>query len=209
VPESDHLALLKAAYEDARGENERLRDARRGVTRQLGPLPISASIVAGLVAGFGSESIQCEALLWVALGLLGVVLIPLSMLYSNMRPYRALREEKEKDLEEDKRPSTIAKRLQTGLDKTDRLVLVGGRVVRQRQVDAQEELIQWYESMIWLERSIYGGGERPGGSNWRTPRVRTPISSMVEGFERERSGLIAVQIVFGVVILLLVLSRLV
>jgi hypothetical protein len=192
VSESDYLTLLKAAYEDARWENERLRDARRAVTRQLGPLPISASVVAGLVAGFGSESIQCELLLWLALGLLVLVLIPLSMLYSNMRPYRALREDKEGDLEEDNRPSTIAARLQTGTPD-----------------NARAELIQWYKSMLSLERSIYGGGTRQGWGYWRTPRVRTPIDSMVEGFERERSGLVAVQLLFGVVIALLVLSRLV
>jgi hypothetical protein len=192
VPESDYLTLLKAAYEDARGENERLRDARRAVTHQLGPLPISASVVAGLVAGFGSESIQCELLLWLALGLLVLVLIPLSMLYSNMRPYRALREDKEGALEEAKRPSTIAARLQAGT--TD---------------NARAELIQWYKSMLSLERSIYGGGTRQRWGYWRTPRVRTPIDSMVEGFERERSGLVAVQLLFGVVIAFLVLSRLV
>jgi hypothetical protein len=197
VPESDYLALLKAAYAAARDENERLRDARRGVTRQLGPLPISASVVAGLVAGFNTESIQCESLLWLALVLLVTVLIPLSILYSNMRPYRALREDKEELLEKqrvfkkDERPSEIAEALTTG-----------------PPANPTKELIQWYESMLSLERSIYGGGERKHWYCWRTPRLRTPIDSLVEGFERERSGLVVVQFVFAVVILLLVLSRL-
>jgi hypothetical protein len=197
VSESDYLALLKAAYEDARAENERLRDARRGVTRQLGPLPISASVVAGLVAGFGSESIQCELLLWIALGLLVLVLIPLSIIYSNMQPYRALREDKEellvkqKLLKQDERPSKIAEELE------------------KRELADPPTQVRWYKSMLTLERSIYGGGKRPCRHCWLTPRVWTPIDSMVEGFERERSGLVAVQFLFGVVIGLLVLSRLV
>jgi hypothetical protein len=64
----DRLAALQAAYDDLRRETDRLRDARGAFTRQLGPLPISAAVVAGLVTGFApphwETAIRSEWMLW-------------------------------------------------------------------------------------------------------------------------------------------------
>src|ERR1700724_2034424 len=94
---TDDLATLTAALEDIRRENQRLRDARGSVTKQLGPLPISAAAVAGLTAAFpgahpGSPA-QRHLIYW-ALGVFGLMVL-LSMRYSALRPYRKLRDAEE------------------------------------------------------------------------------------------------------------------
>jgi hypothetical protein len=93
--EPDRVEALKLEYEYVRNENIRLRDGRASLTRQLGPLPISAAIVAGLVTGFTS-TVHRNAFLWIALGLFGVLVV-ISILYSSMKPYRVLRREREAD----------------------------------------------------------------------------------------------------------------
>jgi hypothetical protein len=91
----DRVEALRLEYEYVRAENIRLRDGRASLTRQLGPLPISAAIVAGLVTGF-TETAQNDVVLLIALALFGVLVL-ISILYSNARPYRILRGEKERD----------------------------------------------------------------------------------------------------------------
>jgi hypothetical protein len=89
--------VLRLTYEELRRENERLRDARAAVTRQLGPLPISAALVAGLVAGFagdGKTNLDKTPVVWALIAFGAMVLI--SMLYSALKPYRKLREEAQK-----------------------------------------------------------------------------------------------------------------
>jgi len=85
---------LKLEYEFLRGENIRLRDGRAALTRKLGPLPISAAIVAGLVTGLAGE-VEADAFLWSALIVFGALVV-VSILYSSMKPYRALRREAER-----------------------------------------------------------------------------------------------------------------
>ena len=92
VPQ-DRTEALRLEYEYIRNENLRLRDGRASLTRQLGPLPISAAIVAGLVTGFTSE-VHENAFLWLAL-VIFVVLVVVSILYAGMKPYRVLRHDKE------------------------------------------------------------------------------------------------------------------
>jgi hypothetical protein len=89
----DRIEALKLEYEYVRKENIRLRDGRASLTRQLGPLPISAAIVAGLVTGFAS-TVHTNAFLWLALGLFAVLVL-ISILYSSMQPYRVLRRDRE------------------------------------------------------------------------------------------------------------------
>jgi hypothetical protein len=129
--------MLKAAYEDARNENERLRDARATVTRQLGPLPISAGVVAGLVAAFDTDSIQSEGLLWAALAVFVLFLVPLSMIYSRLPPYRELRKTREEALNEQERPSKVA-----------------AAVLQRPPPEATPLLTQWYRSMLRLETEV-------------------------------------------------------
>ena len=84
---------LKLEYEFVRGENIRLRNGRAALTRKLGPLPISAAIVAGLVTGLAGE-VEADAFLWSALIVFGALVV-VSILYSSMKPYRALRQQAE------------------------------------------------------------------------------------------------------------------
>lgn len=91
--ETREREALKLEYEYLRSENIRLRDGRGSLTRQLGPLPISAAIVAGLVTGL-TRDVHANAFLWSALGLF-LVLALISIWYSGMKPYRVLRREKE------------------------------------------------------------------------------------------------------------------
>jgi hypothetical protein len=186
----DGLAVLKAAYEDIRRENERLRDARASVTRQLGPLPLSAAVVAGLVTGFappGKQAIQHTWMLWAAGGLFAVLVL-LSILYSNLKPYRQLRSEKE-SLNDCQRPTQIVDR-----------VLHGACEASNTEVEAE-----WYRRMIRLERSVRGGSR----SKWSEHRVPWRTDSLVDGFDKERTGLVLVQGLFAAVVVFLILARVV
>ncbi len=87
------MAALRLRYEDLRRENERLRDARAGITSQLGPLPISAAIVAGLVSGFSVDGkAHLDKGLAIAALAVFLAMVVVSMLYSVLRPYRKLRD---------------------------------------------------------------------------------------------------------------------
>jgi hypothetical protein len=90
------LETLKLRLKDLQYENERLRNARSGITSQLGPLPISAAIVAGLVSAFtvtGKAHLKHTPAIW-ALIAFGVMVI-VSITYSALQPYRKLREKAE------------------------------------------------------------------------------------------------------------------
>jgi hypothetical protein len=89
----DRIEARKLEYEFVRRENIRLRDGRGELTRKLGPLPISAALVAGLVTGLSRE-VDADRYLWAALIVFGV-LVFVSILYSGMKPYRVLRREHE------------------------------------------------------------------------------------------------------------------
>jgi hypothetical protein len=91
--DQDDLDALKLKYAYVRAENLRLRDGRAALTRQLGPLPIGAAVVAGLVTGFTGKT-HNVGLLIAALVLFGV-LVAVSIWYSSMKPYRVLRHEHE------------------------------------------------------------------------------------------------------------------
>src|SRR5437879_1853656 len=104
-PLSDDPEVLRLTLEDLQRENQRLRTARASVTSQLGPLPISAAIVAGLISGFtatGNGHLNHT--------LLGLALIPfalmvlVSIFYGAIKPYRKLRDSAERK----RRPSACA-----------------------------------------------------------------------------------------------------
>jgi hypothetical protein len=89
----DEVDALKLEYDYVRAENLRLRDGRATITSRLGPLPIGAAVVAGLVTGFTTETRE-NVWLWLALAVFFALVI-VSILYSSMKPYRVIRHEKE------------------------------------------------------------------------------------------------------------------
>jgi hypothetical protein len=123
MSEDPELDALKLRFEDLRRENERLRDARSAITAQLGPLPISAAIVAGLVSGFalGGKTHLHERELHLALWLFGAMVL-VSMLASTFRPYRKLRD---KAIKGDEREGVVRTDDQTRRDAARHLSQVG------------------------------------------------------------------------------------
>src|SRR3954452_5944048 len=95
--ETEKVKALRLTFEDLQRENERLRDARSDITKQLGPLPISAAIVAGLISGFtttGKSHLDHTLTHW-ALGLFAAMVI-VSALSGVLQPYRRLRDKAER-----------------------------------------------------------------------------------------------------------------
>jgi hypothetical protein len=85
-PEKPDVNTLRLIYEHQVRERDRLRDARRTVTAQLGPLPASAGLVIGLFAGL-SPNVENRGLWWAALALfLGVIAVSVGS--SRVDPYR-------------------------------------------------------------------------------------------------------------------------
>jgi hypothetical protein len=183
VADANELDALKALYEDRRRESQRLRDARASVTRQLGPLPISAAIVAGLITGFAPAGADLRSWALIAAGILSALLVLASIVYNNMRPYRELRSKYEKEIPLLRHPSQI----------TGDLSRLGGK--------AQ---VAWHRAMIDLEERVYGS---PRKKWWERRLPSRDVDSLQEGFDRERTGLIAVQALFAFVIVFLVLAR--
>jgi hypothetical protein len=98
-PLSSDPEVLRLALEDLQRENQRLRTARASVTSQLGPLPISAALVAGLISGFtatGNGHLN-HLLLGLALIPFGLMVI-VSIFYGAIEPYRKLRDRAEREL---------------------------------------------------------------------------------------------------------------
>jgi hypothetical protein len=184
---TDELGALTLSYDDVRRERERLRDARAGLTRQLGPLPVSAGIAVSLVAAFSEDGVRGP--LWIAFALF-LLLILVSILYSSMRPYRQLRAAKEEGWRaglRDRYPDVARTAQDQGLQVED---LLSER--------------DWYAAMLRLEREVYGDPRlenRPG-------LPTRELQDLQDGLDRERTGLFLVQLLFGLVIASLLLSRL-
>jgi hypothetical protein len=88
---------LTLIYEDRVRERERLRDARRAITAQLGPLPAAAAVIIGLFATFAKDIRSEEPLFLAALGAF-VLVILVSALSVDLSPYRAMRANHETEL---------------------------------------------------------------------------------------------------------------
>jgi hypothetical protein len=104
-PLSDDAEVLRLTLEDLQRENQRLRTARASVTSQLGPLPISTAIVAGLISGFAATGNGHLSDTLLALALIPFALmVAVSIAYGAIRPYRKLRDSAERE----RRPSARA-----------------------------------------------------------------------------------------------------
>jgi hypothetical protein len=80
------VETLQLIYDRLVRERDRLRDARRAVTAQLGPLPAAAVVVLGLFTALPDE-IHNRGLVWAALGLF-VAVLALSTWGIGVVPYR-------------------------------------------------------------------------------------------------------------------------
>jgi hypothetical protein len=91
---------LRLVHADLVNERDRLRDARKDVTVQLGPLPASAGVIIGLFAAFGREIERGWTALLFGLALVPFVLVMAISAYAVRRdPYRKApgRPERESD----------------------------------------------------------------------------------------------------------------
>ena len=183
------VEVLKLTFDDLQRENTRLREARSSVTRQLGPLPISAAIVAGLVSGLGGSDGEAhlnKTLAIVALGVFGVMVI-VSIIYSALKPYRRIREEAETAREGKGCP---------------------------KAADASTPG-EWYRAMIDVESKVKGGSIEPKSRTERwlvryVPLRRTfKKNTLATGYDLEWQGLFITKLLFVVVVILLILARIV
>jgi hypothetical protein len=174
---SDELTVRRLTWKQATAERDRIRAARQFFARQLGPLPAVAGISVGVVAAF-SDEIKTKWLLWLALGFFALMVL-VSILYSRMPPYRALRKNRIEG------PNPMAEG--TKHDQTP---------------------VEWYDHEIALERSIYGSsGDEPGFTRlW--PKAR-PEEDLQVQMDKERFGVFLVQFLFLCVIASLLAARLV
>jgi hypothetical protein len=177
------VETLQLIYDRIVRERDRLRDARRAVTAQLGPMPAAGAVVLGLFAGL-PDDIHNRGLVWAALAVF-IVVILLSASGIRLSPYRQLTAEMDA-------PTT-----QEGLREDDRLPRT-----------------EWLLERIKHERRIYYGapaGRAQGSQNWIEhlwPRSRDQPLSLEASFDRERSTLLAVQILLAAEVGLLTLARL-
>jgi hypothetical protein len=183
VPEeSDKLKTLRLKLEDLQHENERLRDTRAGITGQLGPLPISAAIVAGLVSGFASsgKAHLNQALVISALGAFCVMVV-VSITASVLKPYRKLRDDAEQELDKPRDATTPTQWY-------ERMIAIEHRV-----------------------RGTSTRPSGVGGHLARlspVPSLRA-TKDLQDGCDREWKGLFLTKTLFVVVIVLLILARVV
>ncbi len=210
------LDVLKAALEGLQGENQRLRDARASVTRQLGPLPISAALITGLVSAFPGSHSRSTAQKWltgVALGAFALMVYA-SVRSSALMPYRKLRDKHEEAkpngaaFDDDNAGRPDDDNHWTAAPGSPESIVdeVLKRVESRSKVCAEE---RWYASMIRLERRIRGRAtprkwyESLGWFLW--PGKATTLQ---QGFDREWRALFIVKMLFVVVVALLVAARL-
>ncbi len=177
------LETLKLKLNDIQYENTRLRNARSEITRQLGPLPISAAIVAGLVSGFtvsGSAHLKHTPAIGALIAF--VLMVVVSIAYSTLQPYRKLREQAEANPKYPKPSDT-------------------------------SDPIEWHRRMIKIEEAVRGKWVEPSGRLqrlvfrlWPFP-LRNQDKTLQTGCNLEWKGLFITKSLFVLVIALLIYAR--
>ena len=179
--ETSEVQALRLRFEDVRRENERLRDARSDITKQLGPLPISAAVVAGLITGFettGKSHLDHTLTRW-ALGVFAAM-VCVSVLSSVLKPYRRLRDKVEAKADGPK----------PGAAKSPKA---------------------WYEAMIELEENVRGttkSGFWPWVARHSPVPIPFFAKDLQSACDQEWKGLFLTKMLFVAVIVLLILARL-
>lgn len=173
----DRIQVLKQVHEEVVSERDRLRDARAAFTGRLGPLPASAAIVIGLT---GTAAGKVDRGWILAAGVLFILLVLVSTVYSGLPPYRLLRAPLQR--ERDQWPGS-----------SESTSFGFGRDAR--------DLSKWLEAKIALEERICGElrGEQ-GFSLTRSP------TNLQQALDVERSAFIIVQILFVGIIIAVVLG---
>ena len=164
------VETLQLVYDGLVRERDRLRDARRAVTAQLGPLPAAGAVALGLFAGL-PDNIQNRGLVGFALALFGAALL-VSAWGIRHDPYRRQGGQLGMPTRED------------GL--------------RDDDVLPRED---WLLQRIKDERLIYYGAPAGGAQEPET-------LSLQASFDRERSALLAVQLLVAAEVVVLALARL-
>jgi hypothetical protein len=164
-------------------ERDRLRDARRSVTAQLGPLPAAAAVVLGLFAGL-PDNVQNRGLVWAALALfIGVIV--LSAWGIRLDPYRRLSGQVDAPTTDD------GLRDDDSLPRKDWLL---ARINHERRIYYGAPTGSAEQPQNWIKRRLPSSGRRP--------------LSLQASFDRERSTLLVVQILLAAEVVLLALARL-
>jgi hypothetical protein len=213
------LTLLAGALDDVRRENERLRDARGAVTRQLGPLPISAAAIAGLIAAFPGKSPgstwQLVLLALAAAAFLAMLIM--SMRYSALTPYREMRDRHELSAPANGKPAQPASTTQLppgtaapGSDGAHALLpdsATGRALEAVAAVDASDPVAGWFAARVDTELEVRG---RAAMTRTRLVRLlRVPQArTLQEAFDIEWKGLFFTQLCFAAVVILLIAARL-
>jgi hypothetical protein len=178
----------KLTYERLTGERDRLRAARAFFARQLGPLPAFAGISVAAVGAFSNKATTNNIWLYLALAAFGAMVL-VSIAYSRMPSYRELRS--------DRLDKTDAIQKSGADDATKTNPLKGG--------SPDDTTDRWYAAEVQLEEDIYLG-DSARGFFWWSPR-RHLESNMQTQMDKERFGGFAVQILFLMVVVFLVLAH--
>jgi hypothetical protein len=222
--EDSEIEVLRLRYTELQQENLRLRTARGALTRELGPLPISAAVVAGLVSGFGAEgSVHLhKALAICALGLFALMVL-VSVGHSRLLPYRKLRAANEPGdrLAVGSSGGRVAERAwYTQMFELEQAVRDGGRAVEREQADGTDE------QTVDRQRAAPTDETRAPSRSWRS-RVLDPLGSAEEWlwealraafwprspstldscYDVEWRGVFITKALFVLVIVLLILAR--
>ena len=174
-----HLETLELKLKDLQCKNERLRDARAKLTSQLGPLPISAAIVAGLVSAFApGDTVTLDAgLAYAALGVF-LLMVIFSAVFSGFAPYRRLREVVERN-EAERKPDPRPRPLET------------------------TDPVEWTERMIEIESAVRGEAALNSG----TARINFEPLTLQDAYDQEWKALFVTKLLFAVGVGLLIAAR--
>jgi hypothetical protein len=186
----EDLSALRLAYEQAVEERDRIRGARAFFARQLGPLPAFAGISAAVVGAF-SQKIEHRLWLWLALGVLGLLIL-VSCLYSSLPAYRHLRAHYENEWRKELGKKFRVKAQPAGGEKL--------------KVEDRLHPEDWYIAQIDLERTLYGEPRKK--NRLMLPSWKLKGADLQDQLDRERTGLIGAQVLFLVVIGFLLAARL-
>ena len=184
----EDIRSLQLAYDDIVRERDRLRSAQASVTRQLGPLPVSAGIAISVVGALARNRVD-EGWLIVASVLL-LLLVVVGILFSVLAPYRRLRAEHADELARE---------------------ATGGRGSEQTAgaIDHKLGFNEQLPTERWLKTWSSSSDGYMGHCVLPDDRSDTPSTSgLQDGFDAERTGLYLVQLLFVALIAALVIGLL-